>query len=389
MVSLPLDLLPHLLAPLHTADLESCSLVTRDFYQVARQLQFSKLVLCSKTWRAKCRFLLDKPGSHLLKHVKNLTLRNLDMPVFINGAGVPSLLISLLRKLKGHCTKSFCVESLSQEHPWSDLHSTFRETVMVYLLPHVSSLHLLGVTRIPLLTIIRQCPLVMSIELSAQADHTTTDVDTREQESPCVSDVTSLSMGVFGESDFSTKKTLGKYILLAGAKITSLELRQHYSNDHFFYSLSFLNRFKALAQQLLHLSLGPQLYAVIVSGKDRAITLNMFPQLQTLELSLLVEHDDDYAHNWAPWSEWVVRLLNSDSNHPRSLLILRFLLKPGGERRQRTALDELAAVSNFQIHVCVGGCAGNVRLCGETVSSVRGSLNAWDTAGKLKFWMRL
>ncbi|KAH8834471.1 hypothetical protein DL96DRAFT_1580672 [Flagelloscypha sp. PMI_526] len=391
MTSLPLDLLPHLLSSLDARDLEICSFVTWDFHHIARQLLFSQLTLCSKTWRAKCDFLLKDPESQLLKHTKSLTFLTQDMPIFTQNNEVPSLLISLLQKFQGHRIKRFCIDSLSQEHAWSDLHTAFQNAITASVLPSILSLQLLGVTRIPLLTVLGQCPSAANISFSAESDYVGTYVDTRKTELSRDSNVTSLSVGIFGESDFSTTRTLAQYILLGGSKIISLELDQYCAPSHFPKSFPFLEPFEALTQRLLHLSLGPQIYTIVVAehGKSSPLALKMFPQLQTLQLSLLTEDNNDSSENWTSWSEWIARMFEFNSKYPRSLKILRFLLHPGCERRQRTVLDDVAAVSNFQIHICVDGHGNNAERFEDTVSSIRSSLESWDANGKLKFWLRL
>ncbi|KAH8834534.1 hypothetical protein DL96DRAFT_1810781 [Flagelloscypha sp. PMI_526] len=390
MVTLPLDLLPYFLSSLDKPDLERCCLVARDFYHTARPFQFSRLVLDSKTWKLKCRFLLDSPGSQFLKYIKSLKLEIISMPLFRGGEEMPSSLLVLLQRLQGHHLDSLCIDARPDECKWNDLHSTFRKGVFDILLPHITSLELLSMVNLPISWIARRCPKLVNMELGSEHKYIAKLSDI-EREEPIDSNVTSLSFFMFGTRDFETDRSLGQYILHAGTKINSLELTQYMPREEFPMSLDFLQCLGSLTQQLHHLSIGPQLYYVVVSngGGCNTLQLALFPHLQTLQLSLSTGDQVAGTEAWAVWTAWVAQMLVPDADYSRSLKILRFLMYPDGTERKPTALNDLAVGSDFEIHVHVDGTGQNSERFGQTVSSIRASLGTWDAADKLKFWMRL
>ncbi|KAH8798761.1 hypothetical protein DL96DRAFT_1638672 [Flagelloscypha sp. PMI_526] len=391
MTGLPLDLLPNFLCSLDTSALEQCSLVSWSFHRVARQLLFSHLVLCGKTWKAKCMVLLDAADDHLVKLTKSLTLDAVDMPVFFQEDEVPPLLIAVLQRFRGHRFETFRMTCLPAEMKWSFLNPHFVDLITGSILPCTSSLQLFGFTCIPLLKVIGRCPGLLDIALGAHSDTIGDQIDQSEA-IHLPSGARSISFGVFGTSDFDANNSLAKYMGQTDMKIRSLSFAEYCSNNQFPTSLSFLEPFGSLTHHLLHLSFGSQLYDVIATENEyhAVLPLQMFPQLQTLQFAFSADQaPDEVMDRWTPWCNWVYSIFTSEFGRPGSLEILRFSMYPSDQQRPETTLDGLAGTVDFEIHICVDGSGGNAGHFEDTVVSVRNSLPSWDEAGNLKFWIQL
>ncbi|KAH8834604.1 hypothetical protein DL96DRAFT_1676677 [Flagelloscypha sp. PMI_526] len=391
MTSLPVDLLPNFLCSLDAPDLEMCCLVTGSFYRVARPLLFTHLVLSSRTWKAKCRLLLHNPESHLLKHTRSLTLEVVGIPVFDEDTEHHSILVSLLQRFQGHYLDAFCMDSRLDERRWSNLNKRFQDAISVSILPFTSSIQFLGLTFIPLLTVLAQCSLLQDIRLGAASKDIGDENDIQQEVLSLLPGPSALSFDVFGTSDFEENVSLTKYMLLKGDKIQYLEFGEYCSESSFPISLSFLEPFTNLKGRLLHLSFGPHLHRVIVAGvkKHGSLPLGMFPQLQTLQFAHSARRGKTDKDRWTPWAHWLATMFTTELNREKPIKILHLSMYPDDGPWPITSLDQLVGAMNFQIHVYVDGRGKNTEGFGDTVASVRNSLPSWDGAGKLKFWMRL
>ncbi|KAH8834607.1 hypothetical protein DL96DRAFT_1581070 [Flagelloscypha sp. PMI_526] len=391
-MSLPLDLLPNILGSLDAADLEACTLVAFSFRRIARQFLFTHLVLCARTWEAKCSFLREELGSEFRRKVTKITLKIEELPVLAKVHKVPRPLLLLLQEV-GSQLDMFCIEA-EREISWDILHPSIRE-VVVNFLPYIRSLELFGINQIPLLTVLVHFPHLQRLSLQAdlaiigkmdQNDH---EENALELSLP---GVTSISVNVFAEEDFEKPNSSLAHIL-TGPNIRSVMLVRS-CDDDFLISWDAVELF---AHQLHHLSLGAQFYHTVVNEfsttpttATRFLDFGLLSQLQSITFTI---PDGVRPAEWKPWSNGISRLIMNDENglYLPSLVTLKFILPsnltPGKD--SSTNLDDIATKSSFEIHIIARSGPSDRGSFFEMVRAFQACLPSWIKAGRLKFWMRV
>ncbi|KAH8834466.1 hypothetical protein DL96DRAFT_494994 [Flagelloscypha sp. PMI_526] len=262
MVSLPLDIIPQILEHLPVADLESCSLVDTSFRTFSQEIIFSQhLVLCSKTWRAKCLFLLGVEGRRLFMRVKNLTLRMEGMPgVTFSSVDLDPDLLDFIEKI-GCQLDNFSLSG--KEHTscisWSLLFPSGFHNILCYkVLPYIHFLRLEDFESVPWVTILNYCRHLQSIVIDAPCSAITSEETAALRiKRPSIS---SLTVGRnLKNTDFSLTMSLGLLLNHPDCKITFLDLSESYYWK-IASQLNVLSTLKSLRANLEHLSLGLDMY---------------------------------------------------------------------------------------------------------------------------------
>ncbi|KAH8834599.1 hypothetical protein DL96DRAFT_1810842 [Flagelloscypha sp. PMI_526] len=391
-MSLPLDLLPHILGFLDASDLETCTLVTVSFHRIARWLLFTHLVLGPYTWKAKATFLEDK-GIELRPHVKKITLEiNED-----DGTSYATMelnaqpLLALLGLLGGPQLDALRIQSV-EDCSWDTFPDSFLDTLTTKIFPFIRSLDLNKVAVIPLLTTLSHCLHLQSLSLSGMEYIIGISESGSENEEIIpwnLPRVTSLQVNIFGIEDFGDEDagptSLKQYILLAGSGIRSLHLGLCGTRD-FPLKWDFLRPFHDLRNSLIHLSFGSHLYETVVTqyeklGMDPSIRLefSIFSQLQSI--SFTTPHAASPT-GWEPW--W--RCLTQSFDYPQNTLkVLRFYLHSTycPEFVSTNPLDNMAEETKFEIHIVACGDIDGAGFV-ETARAFRMNLPSWDAAAKLK-----
>ncbi|KAH8797781.1 hypothetical protein DL96DRAFT_897474 [Flagelloscypha sp. PMI_526] len=217
MVSLPLDIVPHILSSLDVSDLESCSLVTHAFNTISQEILFSyHLVLCSKTWRAKSSFLLGERGRHLCERVKNLTVRLDGIPGLYGNVALDYprsnlILLALLGKVAPQLdtlslngiVRSSCI-SWKRLIPYG-----VNDFLCDQVLPYIRRLDIENFVSVPLLGILSHCRCLDTLDIGARYGGFA-----KEEDAPFklwLPKVSNLTVAGFKEQDFGSETSLGRY----------------------------------------------------------------------------------------------------------------------------------------------------------------------------------
>ncbi|KAH8834628.1 hypothetical protein DL96DRAFT_1581135 [Flagelloscypha sp. PMI_526] len=388
-MSLPLDLLPHILGYLDGADLDKCCRVTVAFRLTARLLLFSHVILCSTTWEATCGFLLGATGEKLLSHINKVTMRIDGSPGLAKDDFEP-LVQSFLRTV-GPQLDAFCIRT-NTEREWNKLHISFREDIRHKILPHIHTLELLGIVQIPFLTILPRCPNLTVLRVGSteyiigKREINIKMEDLMKLDFPHVA---SLTMDVFALEDFGRSTSLARYLVFRGNEIQNLTL-DRFCDPDFPLALDFLIPFEGLRNSLLHLSFGTHLYETVIQGYAVDLDwlgLDMFPCVQTITFTAPV---DASPNGWNQW--WTYIALSFDRPAAiecvRSLKTMRVVVQsrdPPNEKRL-TMINRLRSKVDFEIHI-VGSGTRVAQNFPEIANAFRSCLQSWDRTEKLKFWV--
>ncbi|KAH8798753.1 hypothetical protein DL96DRAFT_1564800 [Flagelloscypha sp. PMI_526] len=323
-------------------------------------------------------------------------------------------LILHLVELVGDRLDAFCIQSVD-DFGWDQFPDSFISLIAVKVLPHIHSLELIRIMRIPLLATLRHCTHLQTVRLGAMSyliapsEGDGHDKETLEFGIPLVS---SLVVDVFGKEDFGDDRegptSLKRLILLVGASICSLTL-SWCCDPQFPFEWDFLHPFRDLRHSLLHLSFGTHLYETIrqlvsfpilffhlflnyaivdhMTEPDikhqTKLDFGIFSHLQSITFSI------PKGASPAGWELFSICFAQSLNCSPRTPLItLNFVLHSiyYPEHASSTSLlDNLVQNGNFDIHVVArGGLDGHGFA--DITEAFRMDLPSWDDAGKLKFW---
>ncbi|KAH8817721.1 hypothetical protein DL96DRAFT_1623161, partial [Flagelloscypha sp. PMI_526] len=393
MKSLPFDLYPQILASLPRSTLQSCLLVNSDLHDLAQEVVFEHLVLQSMTWERTHTFLMTGKGAQLRRCIKKLTIKVDEMPIYGSLAKVQptrELFIKFIVMLSPQITKLGLhgQRETNDEQPctdWAELHSDFRQTLVVHVFPNIHHLEMHELTQIPLLDILHHCLVLDELYLGSDADN----ISSSQPPEGFIKlpSLSFISFGIFGDVDFEPDTGISRYLREVTKTPTSLQLGRYFGTNNFDLNLSFLANFGLFQQHLLHLSLGCHVYDTVVklkeAGSCSTLPLSSLPQLRTLAFSL---NTRSQTVKWNLWSVWIAR--HFDTIHP-SLKTLAFneVGRASHDFDHLPELDSLATDSIFQID-----CAFTTKenrfssKYQKTMDYLRRELLSWHAKGKLRFW---
>ncbi|KAH8823361.1 hypothetical protein DL96DRAFT_1617361 [Flagelloscypha sp. PMI_526] len=391
MVSLPSDLYFQIFSSLSPYELEICCLVSRDFHIVAQQLLFSNLNLSPKTWKLRCRFLLGSEGNHLCRSIRKLSL---------SISGLPhSMPHELTRLLETVAPRLQCLTihggnetTASSAICWKDISEDFLLCLSTSAFPCIRRLRMFEVADIPLLSLLGNCPLVQNVELSSMYGVITFKGENilNKKWGNHLPNVSSISMGYFGEPDFEQPTSLTKYIAEKGERITFFELGEYYNGEFPAY-LSCLEMFDGLLNNLLHLSFGLGFYRTRiqdVTGGTMLPPFPHFPRLETLSFSL---GEPSPWEKWDSWFTWMTYYLELPRSLTPCLQVIRFSSPHGndvGKQPQPSSFNRLAFLCPFSLEFILPGGTSPHSPAHFMADLIRLYLPSWNDEGKLSFWFR-
>ncbi|KAH8817723.1 hypothetical protein DL96DRAFT_1623169 [Flagelloscypha sp. PMI_526] len=394
MNSLPLDLYPQILASSPRSTLRLCLLANSVFHDLAQKLLVEHLVLNSISWEQTHSFLKGGRGARLRSHVKKLTIKLEEMPVLgssLDQEAARQRFSEFMVMLSPHIVK-LCLDGqrgVEDEQPaaifWAKLCSDFRYTLIVHIFPHIHHLDMHEITHIPLLDILHYCPLLDELYLSSDVDVISHGINREGTvEFPTIS---IISFGIFGDVDFEPDTGIARYLQEAKKPPVCLQLGRYFSPSNFDLKLSFLADFDLFRKNLLHLSLGCQVYDTVVTLKEAefstTLPLSSLPQLRTLGFSL---NTRSRTVRWNIWSAWIAR--HFTTAHP-SLKTLSFIggHLPSNQTAHLAELDSLATDSRFQIDCVLTPEYSHLPGINQPiVYYLRRALPSWHAKGQLRFW---
>ncbi|KAH8796826.1 hypothetical protein DL96DRAFT_1643305 [Flagelloscypha sp. PMI_526] len=385
MWKLPLDLYLPVFTHLPRSDLRSCLVVHSAIHRIAEDLLFEHLILRSPAWKHMCISLLEEASAHLFKRIRKLSIELADT----RGLSSPAL------SLDGqHQNTRGEPSSLA----WDSLTLEFRDVFIHSVFPFIRSLEAPELSALPLLDILRDCPLLHKLHLSSSVAFLSQEMweqeenEEEEEETRSIKTIPALA----SLSDFLGVTSIAAYLREASHLPTSLHLERQFTMDDFDLDLQFLEPFDRLMENLTCLSLGTGVYDKVVTSPPLdtryeetdldVLPLESFPRLSTLKLSM---NSQNHPLKWGRWSLWVGHCLKD--SHP-SLQVVAFTGIPltRDPVNPMKTLNNIAACTTFQIHFIFRGNYSLLRdgIFDAAVSSLQLALPTWNAEEKISFWVQ-
>ncbi|KAH8796828.1 hypothetical protein DL96DRAFT_1721752 [Flagelloscypha sp. PMI_526] len=390
---LPLDVYCQIFAFLPRTELQKMLFMNSALCRLAEEFLSKHISLHSESWRKTCTFFVEGKGSRLLNRTKKLTVFLEDMPIVRSYPEEASNIQRLCKFIEiiGFQLSVLTLDGRSEHEyslTWDTISWEFRETLVIHALPFIHSLKILESTSLPLQHIIRHCPHLRHIHLSAEYDVITSEMVEKQEDIKGLPVVSSMSFGEFGEVDFDRGISLFQYLREASSTPTSLHFETWSGVPDFPLKLPFLDSFDRLKDNLLSLSFGSQFFetATLHCDTSTRLPLKTLPNLRTLAFSVstMIPYKE-----WPRWATWLAAHF---SPNPPSLQTLRFTEIPLTEDfiEHLSDLDRVASGSNIYMDCVFDGSASRAdELFEGAVNALRLALPLWNSTGKLEFWLGL
>jgi hypothetical protein len=131
---------------------------------------------------------------------------------------------------------------------------------MVHVFPYIHSLETYEVTWMPVIEILKGCPHLRYIHLSADQQIITGDSTAEDVSVLSLPNLSCISFGIFDQEDFDPHSSIAQYLWQASQLPTSLHLEEYQSDHVLPIHLPFLVNFKQFKNNLVTLSFGPHVY---------------------------------------------------------------------------------------------------------------------------------
>ncbi|KAH8834463.1 hypothetical protein DL96DRAFT_1580651 [Flagelloscypha sp. PMI_526] len=405
-LSLPLDIVPHILGSLDVSDLESCSLVTHAFHTISREIFFAQhLVLCGSTYEAKCSFLLGEKGASFFPRVKKLTLLLADIPGVTRSANPLHPYLSLFIRKVGPQLDQLSLDGVVKRNSWltwmEPSASNYHDLLCTAVLPHIRSLKILNFNYLPLFTILSHCRQLQNFVITSP--QYTSNPQQEEEAAAALKmkfpAILNLYITSFTKHSFELRTALAQYIDRPDATVTFLELSGYYpllSSAKFPLHLDYLPPMESLRSTLQHVSLGLDMYDSIVRdyGDDdipSLLPLPTFPQLRTLSLHMRLRSVES-LEKWPVWFQWVSQNL-SQATLPPNFDTLRLIVHDIDcdwillHESKSSVTDQLAAIPGIGIDAILKTSGRSPQWAQAAAALLRSFLSAFEDAGNFLIWL--
>ncbi|KAH8796830.1 hypothetical protein DL96DRAFT_1825631 [Flagelloscypha sp. PMI_526] len=392
MNSLPLDLLPHVFESLNFSSLKECSLVNHRFHRWTRQLLFAHLVLCTRTWEKKSRFLLHEADFDRIAVINKVTIELDDDFLVFEPNNVPEELTALLEKLGGRI-ETLRIDGFTQDQreiSWLDIPLTLRNFLCERLMPYLRSLEIEEIGEFPILGVLCHCPLLQRLHIGSSYPNPMEDHPELNQ----LPSLRSFSLSLREESDLHNMTPLAQFIRHARGPISSLKLGQRVG---YFFSME-LHALKPFVEvgvwtSIQHLSFDKRLFGRIIYTpldelqSSNLIPLAKFPKLQTMSVPIRIP---TYENEWVNWFTWVAMVVHfAGDSLPRSFKAFRCTVSPqlealGNYSVSLHPLDGLQDSCSFSMNIIVPSSVESEKV-EKVFNLARSAFPSWDNAGQLSF----
>ncbi|KAH8796815.1 hypothetical protein DL96DRAFT_1825618 [Flagelloscypha sp. PMI_526] len=410
MTTLPLDVCNEIISSLDISTLNSCSLVNRDFHRITQLYVFKHIVLDAKTWKAKCNFLLSEKGLHFLQKARKLTA-NLENMMLQSGKDeeVSAEFVDYSRLMReiGPQLTTFRIEGLvskgeednsddgdaeedeEEDTRWPNNCLWFRSQLFTHIIPYARTLEFINAGRLPVFKIINEARHLQTLYF--KSDVAVVDYLNEGDNLQNVSETADfhLTFGSFSSVEFYKFGSLGSFMRIAGAQISTLELQT--SVGDCFPSLFVVERHDTLRNNLRHLVLGEELYKTIIDlgVAAEACPFGWFTSLEVLTLHTAAP---SVASDWPVWFHWITLSFYAghDTRTLENLRTLKFVVPAGGVcdsnfiHHDCHSINRLKDSSSFNILFYVASSDG-IEKTRDFFSFIRSCLILWQAAGRLVF----
>ncbi|KAH8818899.1 hypothetical protein DL96DRAFT_1750288 [Flagelloscypha sp. PMI_526] len=385
-------------------------------YHLKRDSIFFRLVLCAKTWRAKCSFLLGQTGARFCPRVKNLTLRLAGIPG-TDSSDIPldPNFSAFIQKV-GPQLERLSLDGMIDRHSW--LAWKDDDLLQTDVLPYIRSLAIRNFNSLPLLNVLSHCRRVQNLVVSAQFGSIS------PQEAAALKmeflRVSKLSIAAFTTGNFELATHLGQYINHSNCKVSCLEIRGHsrqYFRTNFPLHLGFLPPMESLKSSVQHLSFGLDIYDSI--GESILVILQLSSSLRNTNATTVRDYEDDDVpsllplpkfpqlhilslhmrlisvrsfDNWMLWFKWVARNL-LQSSLPPNLDTLGLIVHDVDNAwmvlpyHRSKSVEQFAVIPPIRLEAVLKSNGQYPQRAQKAIGLLRNLLQAWEDAGKFSIWL--
>ncbi|KAH8801335.1 hypothetical protein DL96DRAFT_1635930 [Flagelloscypha sp. PMI_526] len=263
-----------------------------------------------------------------------------------------------------------------------------------YVMPFLKTLELPQIANVPLRTICQKTPVLQYITLGSKHDSIFFYSFWESNDSYPQGKIVSLSIDPFHESDFGMEGRLVKFMDRNGKNIRSLHLGSYYHDHTFPRSFGFLSSCPTMIENLLHLSIGKDLFYFATAKEPCVLSLAMFPRLESFSCPVLC------PHHFSRWLDWISECflpspLSVSPPLPLKKIyssVISFTPLHGQDNTDNleNKLDDWANNShlNCSLEFSVPMSEGNEKLQ-SVFADIRALLPSWDQKGRLKLWVEM